>query len=717
MNIKDKSLVLENNKIRCILNLLPNGELRLESLCNKLTGFDWAIKESSTGIYLLLSNLEIVDSLVGFKPVNATLYENENGVLQAEISLIKETGMQITSYYTIYPNLPIISYSCKIKNIGETSLPGIKWLGPFCIRIQSEIFPFILYNIPILQKDNLDIIEKESILREKITLDGWSALLTKKTNEVLFIASELSGHEIFPWRVIFRPEDNSILVCAGIGELDSSDKCINYIFNPNESIESPEIFLILTSGDLDNACNELRHFLKSFILPKPIQNLPLLSYNVWYTEVNAEELYLEDLEFASRMGFDCFVIDASWYEGSSIIPASNDWSSGLGSYKESKEKFPQGIEYLSRKVHEKGMKFGIWVDPQNVDRRRILSGEIPHSWVAQIDGQDLECWHPSLTPTTQLCLGNPEVVEWLKGQLSNIIEEWHIDWIKWDPSATVSYFCNRTDHGHKKENGAYAYMKGRREIFSYILRQFPNLLGWECIPDLKYSRINPGCRYILPAATNIFVTGPMLGPYVWGSMHMAYQTADSRYSINVGTYYEASYLDYYFRNLLVQGGLSIGNITGLVSQRLKNAPLGFNDAFKRNILHFKQYRHLYNENIYYLDMDITQKWRAIEYCKQDTSEAVVFIFRDGSQYNSNTVRLKGLDLSAKYLLKSLNERPGREKVISSRDLSNKGIEITLPSSYLATADYEIYRLDEQVQKDLKKQLQYGSDILILNKII
>ena len=41
----------------------------------------------------------------------------------------------------------------------------------------------------------------------------------------------------------------------------------------------------------------------------------------------------------------------------------NDWTLGLGSYEESKEKFPHGLKNLSDAVHAEGLKFGIWIDP------------------------------------------------------------------------------------------------------------------------------------------------------------------------------------------------------------------------------------------------------------------------------------------------------------------------------------------------------------------
>jgi len=197
----------------------------------------------------------------------------------------------------------------------------------------------------------------------------------------------------------------------------------------------------------------------------------------------------------------------------------NDWTKGLGSYEENKEKFPHGIKNLSDAVHAMGMKFGVWVDPGNVDAARVESGEVPSDWLAMIDGKTIGATHPSLTPTKQLCLGDPKVVAWVEKQLGDITEKWQLDWIKWDPSSTVSYECNRTDHGHGKTDGAYAASRGRLEILRYLLNRFPNLSGFECDPSLQYSRTNPGPQNLLPGGyTNEFITGPMVSPNVWGSL-------------------------------------------------------------------------------------------------------------------------------------------------------------------------------------------------------
>ena len=85
---------------------------------------------------------------------------------------------------------------------------------------------------------------------------------------------------------------------------------------------------------------------------------PLVTYCIWLTQENSEEPLLKELDLAKRVGFDVFYHDATWYEGASVVPGMNDWTLGLGSYEEDKEKFPHGLKNLSDAVHASGLE--IW---------------------------------------------------------------------------------------------------------------------------------------------------------------------------------------------------------------------------------------------------------------------------------------------------------------------------------------------------------------------
>lgn len=58
--------------------------------------------------------------------------------------------------------------------------------------------------------------------------------------------------------------------------------------------------------------------------------------------------------------------DATWYEGAPE-PPSTEFYKGLGTWSPSKKKFPRGMDRFSAQMHQRGMKFGVWVEPERVD--------------------------------------------------------------------------------------------------------------------------------------------------------------------------------------------------------------------------------------------------------------------------------------------------------------------------------------------------------------
>jgi hypothetical protein len=93
--------------------------------------------------------------------------------------------------------------------------------------------------------------------------------------------------------------------------------------------------------------------------------------------------------------------------------------------------------------------------------------------------------------------------------------------------------------------------------------------------------------------------------------------------------------------------------------------------------------------------------------KADSSESVVYVFRDKSKIADTKMHLRGLDAKAKYQVTSLNDRPGREREMSGESLLN-GIAVHLPDKWLASGDGAI--------KEFADQQLYGSDVLLLQRI-
>ena len=87
----------------------------------------------------------------------------------------------------------------------------------------------------------------------------------------------------------------------------------------------------------------------------------------------------------------------------------------------------------------------------------------------------------------------------------------------------------------------------------------------------------------------------------------------------------------------------------------------------------------------------------------------MFVFRDKSEAADTTIALRGLDAKAKYRVTSLNDRPGRDRILTGEALTN-GISEHLPNEWLAKGDSSL------MNTEFADQLNYGSDILLLKRV-
>jgi hypothetical protein len=628
--------------------------------------------------------------------------ELDKGGKQLALRFKSDAGALLTLDLKLYPNGAVIQTAMHVENQGHQNLLLDSHIDPLSLTLKSPARGLKPYSSAKGQHG----FHPSSVSQLKHEFQDWLVLENEGAGESMLVGGE-PGLGVLGWKANIQFSAASTAVRAGtiLIKDKKSGSAPAFELAPGAAVETPISFFALAKGDSDSAGNETFRYLKQYVFQAPLPDSPLVTYCIWLTEKNSEEQLLKELSLAKRAGFDVFYHDATWYEGASVIPGMNDWTLGLGSYKEDKEKFPHGLKNLSDAVHAAGLKFGLWIDPGNVDAARVASAEIPSDWLAMIDGKTLGTTHPSLAVTKQLCMGDPKVVAWIEKQLGDIIEKWHLDWIKWDPSSTVSYECTRTDHGHGKTDGAYAAYRGRMEIMRYLLERFPNLSGFECDPSLQFARTNPGPQSLLPGGyTNEFITGPMLSPNVWGSLAAAGK-GDAGGEYLTARWYSASALDYYFRKHFTHG-VTFGNINGMSSQFLSEAPHGFIEALERNLLFFKQYRHLLLEDVYHPKVTAAG-WSSIQYVKQDSSESVVYVFRDKSETAETKVSLRGLEATARYRVTSLNDRPGREKEMTGEALMN-GIAVHLPDKWLASGDGAI--------KEFADQQKYGSDILLLRRL-
>jgi alpha-galactosidase len=184
----------------------------------------------------------------------------------------------------------------------------------------------------------------------------------------------------------------------------------------------PEVAFTATTGDLDDAANQLHRYQRAFVIPRVATNDPLLvQFNSWYPFPG--KLAVADLkrlaEVASELGAEVYVLDAGWYN-------KTDWSRELGDYVADRVAFPNGIEELSQFVRAKGMKFGIWVEIENVGVDSEMIKKHP-DWLLQYNGKPLVSGVRAM-----LNFAKPEVRHWAHAVVDGLVKDYELEWMKID---------------------------------------------------------------------------------------------------------------------------------------------------------------------------------------------------------------------------------------------------------------------------------------------
>jgi alpha-galactosidase len=452
---------------------------------------------------------------------------------------------------------------------------------------------------------------------------------------------------------------------------------------PKASLAACPIFVGACGGDLDTAVNLALQHLRSRILPPALNGAPWVSYNIWSTDgQDVEKNILDEIQFAAAMGIDLFYLDASWYKGSSTR-GTGDWGKGLGCYIEDRTKFPHGLRYMSDQVHAAGMKFGLWVGPNIVDSS-LVPNEVPRSWLAMVDGKQAELKIPTWENTClQVCLGSKDYAEHLKQSLAKLVEDYNLDWIKWDNSGipALPAQCNRSDHGHGPHDGSSSALDNEYAIFAHLHQKFPRLAMEQCGYG---SRLDYGladtiranwCSDTCYPASRLRSNSLVCASVYPSAYNAAWIVKEDTELFDAKT---DAVIDAAIRSRMI-GLFGVGTLNGQMSQRASLYPKKILDRLGSNVSLYKRFRHLLFQQVsfpykpYGTD---PQGWQGIQFTAASGSEAVLLCFRAASTQSASLLTLTRLRPNHTYTVRWVDG--GTASRISGKELMDVGIFMSLP---------------------------------------
>ncbi len=215
---------------------------------------------------------------------------------------------------------------------------------------------------------------------------------------------------------------------------------------PNESFDSPTVFLGAFSGTIDDAGNQLRQWVRTTLTnPKTWQDAqyPLTVNNSWGSGMQVDEaLALRMIANSKALGLEMFQLDAGWFRG-------------VGDWYPDPHKFPHGVAAIADAAHRNGLRFGLWVDwaQAGVDSDpgalNVRNSET-NDWLVNDLGPG---WKPEEFKGQTIDLGVPAAHAYASKEVKRIVEDYHLDMLEHD-GYLVAEGCTRTDHPHAPPAGS-----------------------------------------------------------------------------------------------------------------------------------------------------------------------------------------------------------------------------------------------------------------------
>ncbi len=414
------------------------------------------------------------------------------------------TGLQVACEALIYTDFPAVEWLLRLTNTGAADTPMIESILPLDLGISTpqiqwpykDAAPFPgLCDVMLHHVYDSGTTWSDYIPQDKMVHPGAEIILSPHRKAVLSesmqplherIAKQARTPGSIPY---FSLEWSNGGVVGGIGwtgmwrfdlrrnearelTMQIGQDRTHLRLHPGESIRTPSVLLVPWQGnDRMRGHNFLRRLLFAHYVPKvngqiPVVPIAVVPYGIDLNGATEEKL-LESISKTPQIGVEALWIDAGWFVGK--------WPSGAGNWTPRPEMYPRGLKPVADAVHEKGMKFLLWFEPERVACDTEIARQHP-SWV--IGGRLRQVFpvDEDMIIGEVFNLGDPVARQWMTDFLSDSIVKWGIDIYRQDRNLVPFSCVNAYEEEDRQGMAEIRYVEGHYAMLDELLHRHPGLM-------------------------------------------------------------------------------------------------------------------------------------------------------------------------------------------------------------------------------------------------
>jgi alpha-galactosidase len=329
------------------------------------------------------------------------------------------------------------------------------------------------------------IMNEEQLTYGTKVIDNYSGSRNTQTDNPSFFLtlndkpSETKGHVIAgslaytgSYKIEFKQTaDNTMNMTAGMSSLSPE-----YKLERGEKFSTPELILTFSNQGKGLASRNLHRYARAHKLlgGKKERKILLNSWEGVYFKFVEDDI-VQMIDDMASIGGELFVLDDGWF-GNKY--ERNGGNQGLGDWEVSQRKLSRGIDYLIDEAEKRGIKFGIWVEPEMVNTKSELYEKHP-DWITQVKGREIVKGRGGTQVV--LDLSNPEVQDFVFEMLSDLLTKHpRLDYIKWDANADIVNNGSNYLSADKQAHLDMEYQRGLRTVLEKLRAKYPDIVIQVC---------------------------------------------------------------------------------------------------------------------------------------------------------------------------------------------------------------------------------------------
>lgn len=474
-----------NDTLPFELPVSGHGDYRISALSVQLpsgsTDLDLRVKEVRTG-----KEKEAIPGL----PFAFSTREHPAETLDIVLEDV-QAEIEVILHFGIFEQEDVISRSVEILNHSEKSIT-IRRLFPVSLDYTDGKFDLIHF----YGRHNQERLFERQPLKHGIqTVSSLRGMSSHQHNPAMILSDPRTDEEhgncwgallMYSGSFEGSVEKDQIDHVRWLLGMNPDQFC--WTVEPGQVFHSPEGLMAFSDRGFARLSQSFHRMIENHVLRGRFRNGPKpVLLNSWEAAYfTFDGLAVLNLARQTKdLGADLLVLDDGWFGH-----RDNDYTS-LGDWTVNQEKLQMPLSLLVDQVHQMGLKFGLWIEPEMISKDSDLFREHP-DWAMIIPGRKPVVSRSQLV----MDMSNPKVIDYLYETFSKIIRDNRIDYVKWDFNRSVTGWYSPALPAQKQSEVPHRFVLGTYALLERLTSEFPDVLFEGCAGG--GGRFDAGMLYYTP---------------------------------------------------------------------------------------------------------------------------------------------------------------------------------------------------------------------------